>query len=273
MPRADPIAAALAINPCPVAIRPRTTPWFSSQKPGPLAESGKLIAFCRKQHNLAVTRHASKRAFTYTAAGEALGAGPISNHGRQDARRLPGGNRAGHARAASRRRLQPAPGPTGGHRSGGRRRRQYRGGPCRKSAARRPTLLLTGNAALVVNQSLYEKLPFDPAKDFVPISQVAITPNVLVVHPDVPAKSVQELVAFAKRSPMNWPTRTWAWARHSTWLPSCSSRLRGISIRPVAYRGGNTIYPDSWPAASACASATSPQRCLSCGKARCVPLP
>lgn len=106
------------------------------------------------------------------------------------------------------------------------------------------TLLLAGNAALVVNQSLYEKLPFDPAKDLVPISQVAKTPNVLVVHPDVPAKSVQELVAFAKAKPEEL---AYGHVGVGTSLHLAAELLKqkaGISIRPVAYRGGNTIYPD-----------------------------
>ena len=106
------------------------------------------------------------------------------------------------------------------------------------------TLLLAGNAALVVNQSLYEKLPFDPAKDLVPISQVAITPNVLVVHPEVPAKSVQELVAFAKAKPEDL---AYGHVGVGTSLHLAAELLKqagGISMRAVAYRGGNTIYPD-----------------------------
>ncbi len=62
------------------------------------------------------------------------------------------------------------------------------------------TLLLTG-AGLVTNVSLYRNLPFDPIKDFAPISLVAFAPNVLVVHPTVPAKSVAELIALAKAKP------------------------------------------------------------------------
>ena len=63
------------------------------------------------------------------------------------------------------------------------------------------TLLLAGNASVVVNQSLYEKLPYDPEKDLAPISQIAVTPNVLVVHPGSPAKTVAELVALARATP------------------------------------------------------------------------
>jgi tripartite-type tricarboxylate transporter receptor subunit TctC len=46
------------------------------------------------------------------------------------------------------------------------------------------TLLMGGNSSLVINPSLYEKLPFDPVRDFAPISQVFVAANILVVHPD-----------------------------------------------------------------------------------------
>jgi tripartite-type tricarboxylate transporter receptor subunit TctC len=59
------------------------------------------------------------------------------------------------------------------------------------------TLLLNASSH-VINASLYEKLPYDPIKDFTPVSEVASYMLVLVVHPSVPAKSVKEFVAFAK---------------------------------------------------------------------------
>src|SRR4051812_2408921 len=62
-----------------------------------------------------------------------------------------------------------------------------------KAAADGYTLLMGGNSALVINPSLYETLPFDPQKDFAPISQVFIAANVLVVPTAVPARSVAEL--------------------------------------------------------------------------------
>lgn len=62
------------------------------------------------------------------------------------------------------------------------------------------TLLFTG-AGLVTNPSLYSKIPYDPVRDFDPISLVAMAPNLLVVHPSLPAKSVRELAALAKARP------------------------------------------------------------------------
>jgi len=69
-----------------------------------------------------------------------------------------------------------------------------------KSTSDGSTLLFTG-AGFVTNPSLYKTVPYDPVKDFEPISLMALGPNVLVVHPSLPAKSVQELIALAKGQP------------------------------------------------------------------------
>ena len=62
------------------------------------------------------------------------------------------------------------------------------------------TLVLAPTGNLTVNPFLF-KLPFDTARDFTPITVLATSPNVLVVHPSVPAKSFRELVAYAKANP------------------------------------------------------------------------
>ena len=73
-----------------------------------------------------------------------------------------------------------------------------------EAAAKSPndgtTLLFTG-AGLVTNPSLYKRVPYDPIKDFEPVSLMALGPNVLVVHPSLPVKSVQELIALARAKP------------------------------------------------------------------------
>jgi tripartite-type tricarboxylate transporter receptor subunit TctC len=60
--------------------------------------------------------------------------------------------------------------------------------------------LLVTSQAFVINASLYKSLPYDPDKDFVPITRIANTPNVLVVNPAVPAKTVKELVELIRGS-------------------------------------------------------------------------
>jgi tripartite-type tricarboxylate transporter receptor subunit TctC len=69
-----------------------------------------------------------------------------------------------------------------------------------KSASDGSTLLFTG-AGFVTNPSLYRSVPYDPVKDFDPISLMALGPNVLVVHPSLPVSSVEELIALARAQP------------------------------------------------------------------------
>ncbi|MCC7079076.1 MAG: tripartite tricarboxylate transporter substrate binding protein [Burkholderiales bacterium] len=61
--------------------------------------------------------------------------------------------------------------------------------------------LLVGTTALAISPSLYKALGYDALKDLAPVTQLAITPNVLVVHPSVPARSVRELIDLARREP------------------------------------------------------------------------
>src|SRR3974390_1124387 len=106
------------------------------------------------------------------------------------------------------------------------------------------TLLMGGNSALVVSPSLYEKLPYDPVKDFALISQVFVAANILTVHPNVPAKTLPELVALAKAQPGKL---TYGHAGIGT-----SQHLAGelfkymahVEIQPVAYRGSTAVVPD-----------------------------
>ena len=70
-----------------------------------------------------------------------------------------------------------------------------------KSAPDGYTILEGALSTHAVNVSLYGKMPYDPIRDFAPITLVAVTPNVLVLNPSVPANSVQELIAYAKAHP------------------------------------------------------------------------
>jgi tripartite-type tricarboxylate transporter receptor subunit TctC len=63
------------------------------------------------------------------------------------------------------------------------------------------TLVLAPTGNLTVNQYLFKNLPFDAARDFAPITVLAASPNVLAVHPSVPAKNFAELIAYAKANP------------------------------------------------------------------------
>ena len=63
------------------------------------------------------------------------------------------------------------------------------------------TLFMGTVGTHAINQSLYKKLPYDPLKDFTPLSRVATVPNLLVAHPSRPYKTVQEMIAYAKANP------------------------------------------------------------------------
>ena len=63
------------------------------------------------------------------------------------------------------------------------------------------TLLLGTVGSLTINPTLYRKMPYDPLKDLAPIGYFGSAPNILVVHPSLPPRSVRELIAFAKSRP------------------------------------------------------------------------
>jgi tripartite-type tricarboxylate transporter receptor subunit TctC len=73
-------------------------------------------------------------------------------------------------------------------------------GQVAKAAGDGHTLIVV-SSSFVVNPSLYKQTPYDALKDFAPITKAGATPNALIVHPSIPAKSVQELVNLIKASP------------------------------------------------------------------------
>jgi len=98
------------------------------------------------------------------------------------------------------------------------------------------TLFATAPGPLVVNQNLYRKLAFDPAQ-FVPVSVMAAIPNVLLINPRVPAKSVDELIAYARANPgkLNYGSQGNGTTSHLT--AELFKSTAGISITHVPYKG------------------------------------
>jgi tripartite-type tricarboxylate transporter receptor subunit TctC len=91
--------------------------------------------------------------------------------------------------------------------------------------------------------SPYEKMPYDPVDDFAPVSTVISFPSVLVVHPSLPVKSMQELIAFMRARPgkLNFAT-TGLGTSH---LVGEMFKLRtGVSFSYVAYKGGGPAIID-----------------------------
>jgi tripartite-type tricarboxylate transporter receptor subunit TctC len=106
------------------------------------------------------------------------------------------------------------------------------------------TLLMGGNASLVINPNLFAKLPYDPVKDFAYITQVFIVPNILVVRNDVPAKTIQELVALAKAQP-GYLVAGHAGIGTSQHLGGELFKvMAGVQIQQVPYRGTPAVLPD-----------------------------
>jgi len=105
------------------------------------------------------------------------------------------------------------------------------------------TLGLLASPQLVINPSLY-KLAYDPVKDFAPVSQVAVSPNMLVVHNAVPAKNVQELVALAKAQPgvLTFASSGSGSATHMA--TELLKSVAGLDIRHIPYKGGVAAIPD-----------------------------
>ena len=116
-----------------------------------------------------------------------------------------------------------------------------------EAAARAPadgyTLFMGGLSTNAVLAHLV-KLNFDPAKDLVPITHVATFPNVLVVTPDLPAKSVQELVLYARANPGKLSNASQGNAASGHLVGEQFKQLAGIQMVHVPYRGAAPAIQD-----------------------------
>jgi tripartite-type tricarboxylate transporter receptor subunit TctC len=93
------------------------------------------------------------------------------------------------------------------------------------------------STSFLVNPSLYPKIPYDPRKDFAPVTLAAVSPNVLTIHPSIPANNVKELIAFLKANPGKY---SFAHAGKGT-TPQLSGemfkRSQALDIVGVAFSG------------------------------------
>ena len=105
------------------------------------------------------------------------------------------------------------------------------------------TLIMATNALLSINPSLYSKMPFDPNKDLIPISEAVDSPNILVVPNDLPVKNVQELVAYCRAHPGG----TFASAGVGTTQHLAGELFKAMTkldIHHVPYRGAAPVITD-----------------------------
>jgi tripartite-type tricarboxylate transporter receptor subunit TctC len=106
------------------------------------------------------------------------------------------------------------------------------------------TLLMGNNSILATNASLYKNMGFDPVKDLAPIALVASQPNILVVHPSVPVKSVKEFIALARARPgqFNYASSGSGAAAHLS--AELFKSMTGTSMVHVPYKGAGPALID-----------------------------
>jgi len=106
------------------------------------------------------------------------------------------------------------------------------------------TILMADLGPLAIGPSFYRQLPYDPIKELAPISQVAVLPFVLVVHPSVPANNVPELIALAKAKPgqLNYASVGNGTAVHLA--TELFRQIAGIDIVHIPYKGSAPALTD-----------------------------
>ncbi len=95
-----------------------------------------------------------------------------------------------------------------------------------------------------INPFLYAKPGYDPVKDFVPVAWVTTSPNILVVHPSFPAKTLTELIALAKASPGKLSSAAPGQGSTPHMFGELLKRTAGIEIQHIAYRGSGPALAD-----------------------------
>lgn len=106
------------------------------------------------------------------------------------------------------------------------------------------TIVLGYIANFGIGPSLYDKMPYDPVKDFAPVTQVAGASNILVIHPSVPAKNFKEFIAYAKANPkkVTFASASVASVGHLT--GELLNDLAGIDMVHVPYKGSGQAISD-----------------------------
>jgi tripartite-type tricarboxylate transporter receptor subunit TctC len=92
-------------------------------------------------------------------------------------------------------------------------------------------------AALVTNLYTFKSLPYDPRKDFTPVGMIGLSPFVIAVHPDLPVKSLEDLVAYAKANPDKLSVATEGTKTLSGLLADMIAATGGVKILHVPYNG------------------------------------
>jgi tripartite-type tricarboxylate transporter receptor subunit TctC len=113
-----------------------------------------------------------------------------------------------------------------------------------KSAADGYTLFMGFHATQSILPHLMAKLPYDAAKDFTPISFLATAPNVLIVNPSIPAKTVGEFIAYAKANKVKLSAATPGGGSSDHLAAEQFRQVHGIDIQPVHYQSAPQAMQD-----------------------------
>ncbi|SEL99449.1 Tripartite-type tricarboxylate transporter, receptor component TctC [Variovorax sp. YR750] len=105
-------------------------------------------------------------------------------------------------------------------------------------------LLFTYAAAMVVNPSLYRKLPYDPVKDFAPVAQIGRGGNLLLVRQDLPVKTLKEFVAYAKARPDKLNYCSWGNGSGGHLAMESLKKQAGLAMTHVPYKGSGPCVQD-----------------------------
>ncbi|HEY0200965.1 MAG TPA: tripartite tricarboxylate transporter substrate binding protein [Burkholderiaceae bacterium] len=103
------------------------------------------------------------------------------------------------------------------------------------------TLIVNSVGPMTINQTLYKNLPYDPLKDLVPVVQIADVPNVLVVHPSVPARTFEEFIAYAKAHPGQLSYGSTGIGTSSHLSSYMLSQRIGVETLHVPYKGATAL--------------------------------
>jgi len=106
------------------------------------------------------------------------------------------------------------------------------------------TMLFGTSAPLAINPYLYPKLNYDPSKSFAPVIQIGYLPNVLVVHPSIPARNAQELIAYAKAHPGKLSFASSGNGASSHLAGVLFNMRAGTDIQHIPYRGTGPALND-----------------------------
>ncbi|HEY4373391.1 MAG TPA: tripartite tricarboxylate transporter substrate binding protein [Burkholderiales bacterium] len=112
-----------------------------------------------------------------------------------------------------------------------------------KSAPDGYTLMITADTTITLNQSLYAKLPYDPVKDFAPVTQLVLLNQMLLVNPTVPAATLKELVTYAKANPGKLNYASYGSGTPPHLAMETLKNLAGIAITHVPYKGLSLAMP------------------------------